>query len=57
MKVDFSKYEGSSQLNGIFLPAGLRGMLEAKDYRYWTSYFHFFSGMQILGWDLNTMLG
>lgn len=33
VKVDFSKHEGSSQLNGIFVQDGLRGMLEGKDYR------------------------
>ena len=33
MKVDLSKHEGSAQLNGIFLPTGLRGMVEGKDYR------------------------
>ena len=32
-RVDFSKKEGSSQLNGIYMTRGLRGMLEGKDYR------------------------
>jgi len=33
LHVDFSTKESSTQLNGIFLSTGLRGMLEGKDYR------------------------
>lgn len=33
MKVDLYKNQGSSQLNRIFFPRGLRGILEAKEYR------------------------
>lgn len=31
LKLDFSKHDGSSQLNGILLQTGLRGMLEGND--------------------------
>lgn len=41
LRVDFSKHEGSSQLNGIFVQDGLRGMLEGKDYRTLDCFFPF----------------
>ena len=44
VKVDFSKHEGSSQLNGIFVQDGLRGMLEGKDYRTLDMFFPFIFG-------------
>ena len=33
LHVDFSKKESSTQLNGIFLATGIRGMLEGKDFK------------------------
>lgn len=53
MNVHFSKHEGSSQLNKrrIFLPTGLKWMLEGKDNRFLDIVFPFGFG------NANTWLG
>jgi hypothetical protein len=40
-RVDFSKKEASSQLNGIYTSAGVRGMLEGKDHKNLDAFFPF----------------
>ena len=44
IRVDFSKNECTSQLNGIYTSTGLRGMLEGKDYKNLDSLFPFLYG-------------
>lgn len=55
MKVDFSKHEFSSKLNGILLPTVLRRMLDGKVYSFLDIVFPFdfcFFAMLKLGWRL-----
>lgn len=42
MKLDFWKHEVSSQLNGIYIQVGLRGMLEGNVYRALNVFFSLF---------------
>ena len=49
VRLDFSKKECSSQLNGIYTSTGLRGMLEGKDYRN-LDYFFPFVYAYVDGW-------
>jgi hypothetical protein len=44
IRIDFSKKEASSQLNGIYVTAGVRGMLEGKDFHNLDAYFPFIFG-------------